>query len=345
MLRRGVSSKNKYLCPTTDEGLYDHDLFSLSWGPIVAALSFIFDKSQDPQILTKSLSGFKKCATISAHYGMSDVFDNLVISLCKFTQLLTSGSSASELGSSVKAQSACRQVFQLVHRHGGILREGWHNFIDCLIALFKMQLLPKILTESEDFTEPSGRMSLIRGSTITTPRVETGLLSSLYSYIALSSSDSSIGGKSVVDEEETKKKTANLIRECQPELLLSESKFLPLDSLNELVKNLIYTSPVPEAPGRKTQNGGKPELYDEDSVVFVLEMLIKISIQNRDRVMVFWDPLREHIFSMIYAAASGDMPYLLERSTVGLLRLALRLMRKEDLCGVVSKTSISKFIQ
>lgn len=26
---------------------------------------------------------------ISAHYGMSDVFDNLVISLCKFTTLLT----------------------------------------------------------------------------------------------------------------------------------------------------------------------------------------------------------------------------------------------------------------
>ncbi len=222
-----------------------------------------------------------------------------------------------------------------------------HNFIDCLIALFKMQCLPKILTESEDFTEPSGRCSLIRGSTITAPRVETGLLSSLYSYIALSSSDSSVGNKSIIDEEELKKKTCTLIRECQPELLLSESKFLPLDSLNELVKNLIYTSPVPENSGISVRNravnnnntpggGSKQDQYDEDSVVFVLEVLIKISIQNRDRVMVFWDPLREHLFSMIYAAAAGDLPYILERSTVGLLRLALRLMRKEDLCGVVS---------
>ncbi len=31
---------------------------------------------------------FRKCALISAHYGLSDVFDNLVISLCKFTTLL-----------------------------------------------------------------------------------------------------------------------------------------------------------------------------------------------------------------------------------------------------------------
>ena len=32
--------------------------------------------------------GFRKCALISAHYSLSDVFDNLVISLCKFTTFL-----------------------------------------------------------------------------------------------------------------------------------------------------------------------------------------------------------------------------------------------------------------
>ena len=32
----------------------------------------------------------RKCAMIAAHYGMSDVYDNLVISLCKFTTLGTS---------------------------------------------------------------------------------------------------------------------------------------------------------------------------------------------------------------------------------------------------------------
>lgn len=32
-------------------------------------------------------SSLRKCAMISAHYGLSDVFDNLIISLCKFTTL------------------------------------------------------------------------------------------------------------------------------------------------------------------------------------------------------------------------------------------------------------------
>lgn len=54
----------------------------------------------------------RKCAMISAHYGLSDVFDNLIISLCKFTALSSEVSlkggersmvfSVSELSSSVK---------------------------------------------------------------------------------------------------------------------------------------------------------------------------------------------------------------------------------------------------
>lgn len=117
---------------------------------------------------------------------MSDVFDNLVISLCKFTSLTSLNP---DLSSNIKSQSSCRQVFQLIHRHGDILHDGWKNFVDCLVALFKMQVLPKVLTESEDFIEPSGRISIIRRSLISTPRQETGLFSSLYSYIALSNGE------------------------------------------------------------------------------------------------------------------------------------------------------------
>ena len=183
LLKRGTSSGCRFQRPFTDEGVFDHDLFSLGWGPIVAALSFIFDKTTDSVVISKCLAGFRKCATISAHYGMSDVFDNLVISLCKFTTLL---STSPDLGGSKKAQAACRAVFQHVHRHGDILREGWRNFVDCLVALFKLQVLPKILTESEDFTEPSGRVSLVRRTVASVPRAEPGLFSSIYSVFALS---------------------------------------------------------------------------------------------------------------------------------------------------------------
>ena len=70
-------------------GVFDHDLFSIIWGPTVAALSYVFDKSSDKAVIQRALHGFQRCATIAAHYHMSDVFDNLIISLCKFTTLMT----------------------------------------------------------------------------------------------------------------------------------------------------------------------------------------------------------------------------------------------------------------
>ena len=75
-------------------GYLDHDLFVLAWGPTIAALSFVFDKSEDAGIAQKAVAGFKKCALVAATYGLSDVFDNLVISLCKFTTLMSSSSHA-----------------------------------------------------------------------------------------------------------------------------------------------------------------------------------------------------------------------------------------------------------
>lgn len=101
LLRRGADKGGHFVHAPT--GAYDRDIFALVWGPTVAALSFVFDKSADEAIIHKAASGFRcpeilmsqsyflchrKCAMIAAHYSLSDVFDNLVISLCKFTTLL-----------------------------------------------------------------------------------------------------------------------------------------------------------------------------------------------------------------------------------------------------------------
>ena len=74
----------------TPTGSYNYDIFTLLWRQTVAALSFVFEKSNYDLVIEKSTQGFTKCARIAGYYSMSDVFDNLVISLCKFTTLLNS---------------------------------------------------------------------------------------------------------------------------------------------------------------------------------------------------------------------------------------------------------------
>ena len=66
---------------------YDAELFEITWGPTVHALGYAFDRSNDPSIIQKAVAGFGKCAKISAFYNKSDVFDNLIITLCKKTGL------------------------------------------------------------------------------------------------------------------------------------------------------------------------------------------------------------------------------------------------------------------
>uniref|UniRef100_A0A6I8S9T8 Golgi-specific brefeldin A-resistance guanine nucleotide exchange factor 1 n=1 Tax=Xenopus tropicalis TaxID=8364 RepID=A0A6I8S9T8_XENTR len=290
LLHRGATPEGMFL--HVDPGSYDHDLFTMTWGPTIAALSYVFDKSMDETIIQKAISGFRKCAMISAHYGLSDVFDNLIISLCKFTTLSSEAveNLPTVFGSNLKAQIAAKTVFHLSHRHGDILREGWKNIMDSMLQLFRAELLPKAMVEVEDFVDPNGKISLQREE---------------------------IPANRYVN--------AKIIVTCLPNCtdqrkLITESKFLQLESLQELMKALISVTP-------------DEETYDEEDAAFCLEMLMRIVLENRDRVGCVWQAVRDHLYRLCVHAV--EFCFLVERAVVGLLRLAIRLLRREEISGQV----------
>ena len=57
MIRRGTYKEGIFTHAPT--GAFDRDLFVIVWGPTVAALSFVFDKSVDESIIQKAVSGFR----------------------------------------------------------------------------------------------------------------------------------------------------------------------------------------------------------------------------------------------------------------------------------------------
>lgn len=115
----------------------------------ISALSFVFDKSNDSAIHERAIEGFKKCANVVAHYNMTAEYDTLILTLCKFTTLMSLSESNDSLnitfGQNLKAQLAAKTVFYLVHSHGDIIRDGWKNILDIISQLFKAKLLPKVL--------------------------------------------------------------------------------------------------------------------------------------------------------------------------------------------------------
>ncbi|NWH78749.1 GBF1 factor, partial [Piaya cayana] len=316
LLHRGATDEGIFL--HVPPGSYDHDLFTMTWGPTIAALSYVFDKSLEEAIIQKAISGFRKCAMISAHYGLSDVFDNLIISLCKFTAL--SSESIENLptvfGSNPKAHIAAKTVFHLAHRHGDILREGWKNIVEAMLQLFRAELLPKAMVEVEDFVDPNGKIYLQREETPSN-RGESTVLS-FVSWLS-GTEQSGMRGPST-ESQEAKRMASECIKQCDPEKLITESKFLQLESLQELMKALISVTP-------------DEETYDEEDAAFCLEMLLRIVLENRDRVTCVWQAVRDHLYHLCVHAM--EFCFLVERAVVGLLRLAIRLLRREEISAQV----------
>ncbi|XP_074814623.1 Golgi-specific brefeldin A-resistance guanine nucleotide exchange factor 1 isoform X6 [Natator depressus] len=318
LLHRGATDEGIFL--HMPPGSYDHDLFTMTWGPTIAALSYVFDKSLDDTIIQKAISGFRKCAMISAHYGLSDVFDNLIISLCKFTALSSESieNLPSVFGSNPKAHIAAKTVFHLAHRHGDILREGWKNIMEAMLQLFRAELLPKAMVEVEDFVDPNGKISLQREETPSN-RGESTVLS-FVSWLTLSGTEQSGMRGPSTENQEAKRIALECIKQCDPEKLITESKFLQLESLQELMKALISVTP-------------DEETYDEEDSAFCLEMLLRIVLENRDRVGCVWQAVRDHLYHLCVHAL--EFCFLVERAVVGLLRLAIRLLRREEISAQV----------
>ncbi|CAG9537440.1 unnamed protein product [Cercopithifilaria johnstoni] len=335
LLRRGETKEGEFI--HVPAGWNDHDLFSITWGPASAALSFVFDKSGREGILQKVLNGYRKCASIAAHYGMSDVFDNLIIHLCKFSTLMSTSEEqiAIAFGENTKAQMAARAMFQLVQAHGDILREGWKNVLDSILRLFYARLLPTAITEVEDFVDSKGWVSIQRTPPpkLSTNRNESGLLS----WLGLSSNYDNKESAPTADQQQLIKMAQEVIAECHPEQLIVDGKYLTSSALSELISTIIQMS---TNVAHTEMDKGEPvarklKEQEEDALVLYLEMMVSIALENKDRLFQIWTPIKQHLQWLM--SNFGRNPLIVERAVVGLLRIANRNLYhlKDDIADEV----------
>ncbi|OQV24456.1 Golgi-specific brefeldin A-resistance guanine nucleotide exchange factor 1 [Hypsibius exemplaris] len=330
LLRRSLNQRYDFGKP----GILDADIFAQLWGPTVAALSYAFDKTVDDYVIRKSIIGFKKCAVIAASSRVmsSEVFDNIIITLCKFSTLQNSYESSSTVavifGQNMKAQLATKTVFSLAHRHGDILREGWKNIVECIVQLFRARLLPEDFTQGEDFVK--GLVPLLYDEPAPL-RQESGLFSALVSYIT---SDSGSKSSTTLHEENEYRKMARAcVDECEIIDLVKDSKFLQIQSLKEFLGALMSSNR--SSNQRQPDGGGGLTLFaEEQSATICLELLVRVLIENRDRLgeqgMKFWPVVHEYLYTILLQEGKNELPFRIERAVVGLLRLAVRFLRRHD---------------
>lgn len=303
----------------------------------MSALGSLFDKVTEIAVIKKVMEGFIESASISSSYNLHEEFDAIVLTLCKFTTLYNMTETnmlqmSVQFGTNSKARTAMKSVFKFVHDFGDSLRDSWKHVINLVIQLYKLNLLPKILVEVEDVCDSTTKIRL-QYEPLQVSKAEGSLFSSLYSYL------SSEGQRQPsAEEQEVLKVARKCIKDCQIEQIVVETRFLHTDSLNEVF--LFFQSAI-KPP---TSHSSVGEIYEENLVVFHLELFIKIIIQNRDRVLPLWPLCNEIFHQLIINSASCGYSLLLKRASMGLFKLAVYLMRNEDLASTILQ-SLKVFLE
>ncbi|KAJ3674756.1 hypothetical protein LUZ60_005372 [Juncus effusus] len=333
LMRKSRTNPNYIL--SNSEPHLDRDMFAIMSGPAIAAISVVFDHAESPETLSFCADGFLAIAKISAFHHLEDVLDDLIVSLCKFTTLLTASSMSDEpvtaFGDDLKARLATEALFLIATRYGDFVRTGWRNVLDCILRLHKLGLLPaKVASDVADDAELAPEvvqgkpvMSSVNTNHIQalgTARRSSGLMGRFSQLLSLETDEPR--SHPTEHQLQAHQRTLQTIQKCRIDSIFTESKFLHSDSLLQLARALIW------AAGRPQKVGGSSD--DEDTAVFCLELLIAITLSNRDRIVLLWQGVYEHIAGIIQNTV---MPCaLVEKAVFGLLRICQRLLPyKENL--------------
>jgi len=142
------------------------------------------------------------------------------------------------------------------------------------------------------------------------------------------------------DEKEAEARAVRCVDACRVDEVFADSKFLESDSLTHMVGALVRAAGgKPAVPGEEGAEGAgaegadtavsaPPSDVDGDAAVFCLDVLIAVTLRNRDRVRV----ALPHVYALLrqlVQQAKTPSP-LAERAIFEVLRLARRLLPYKD---------------
>ncbi|ORY06583.1 Sec7-domain-containing protein [Basidiobolus meristosporus CBS 931.73] len=335
---------------TRNTPIYDKDMFLSVWKQIVAAYVDVFDSAQDDVMIQKAITGLLHCALIAGHFQLIDILDYLTNLFSGLTGLLDEGitvnpennravnSNGTELvvsdlalqfGRNYKGQLATIIAFGLADELGNSIRDGWKQVMEIVRNLFLSSLLPVGMLETEDFLH----------GTITIPikldnpdqakpeQRESSIFSTLSSYLlpSYSSSYEFSWDEPLEILIECTRRSEECVAACKMEELFANIRFLEMPALKSVLHSLTAISSIHDP-----NTSPKTLKRYEPVAVFCLELTINITIQNRDRIQEIW-PITLEYLSQILSRASDHHVMLVERSVIGLLRLCIRLVHKDEM--------------
>jgi brefeldin A-resistance guanine nucleotide exchange factor 1 len=101
-----------------DTNVYDVDMFSATWRPIIATLSYVFMSASDDAVFSRVVMGFHQCAQIAATYGLTEAFDRIIYSLISISTLASEPPPSTALNTEVQVGQKRVMVSELAVKFG-----------------------------------------------------------------------------------------------------------------------------------------------------------------------------------------------------------------------------------
>ncbi|KAL9247839.1 hypothetical protein vseg_021224 [Gypsophila vaccaria] len=309
----------------------DKEMYNIIAGPTVAAISVVFDHADDEDVYQLCIDGYLAAAKIAAYFHLESVLDDMVISLSKFTTLLNPSYLEEFLftfSGDAKAKMATSTVFTIANLYGDYIRTGWQNILDCILQFYEFDFIRSgFLQDASDDPSSCGNVKQSTNALSSSPQVSATVVSKKSSgfigrFSQLLSFDTEEPISQPTEEElAAQREILEIIQKCQISNIFTESKFLQADSLMELVRAIMAAGQIQKEASY---------LVNEATAAFCLELLIAITLTNRDRISLLWQAVYGHISNIVQ---STSMPCsLIEKAVFGLLRICQRLLPyKENL--------------
>ncbi|OHT01340.1 Sec7 domain containing protein [Tritrichomonas foetus] len=270
-------------------------LFREIWQQAAPIYTILFDHSNEGVSLV--LDTFTKCASIAALYQMHDVLDNLVVNLCRFTHSNSKNGLSEE-----SSKKALYTLSDVVFDHGAQIQEGWKYFVELLLDLFRLDILPEEMRTQANLCVENGDIIIAPQMWQKTPRRNTAMLSF---FRILTSYDN----EKEKEEDSNDIKTIEqrgLVKDCKIHHIIDQSLHFSNQSLSYFLKSLILITHnfLPELDESKEN---KESRAAEATVCF--HWVTQTATVNEERIQPLWKPVFE-LFLSVLANAQYNRTFL-----------------------------------
>ncbi|KAF9616848.1 hypothetical protein IFM89_032698 [Coptis chinensis] len=276
------------------------DMFGCISGPAIATLCAVFEQGDEDETLNECVEGLFSVCRI-ARFGLEDTLDELLASFCKFTMLLNPYASAEET------------------------LYAFSNDLKPRMATLAAQVTPPVCGRADsDANSPSSDivMYLKSQSGANRPSLDaghgsahqtSGLTGRFSHFLSLDSTEESLAQAGSDFEQNLK-----IIKQCRIGNIFSNSSILPVDSLHNLGRSLIFAA---AGKGQKFSTS----VEEEETVGFCWDLLITITMANLHRFLSFWPSFQENLVLVAQLPLFSPCPFA-EKAILGLFKVCLKLL-------------------